>query len=121
MFTNLGYTSLSGYVVRLHAVRKSRRSIMKVKNQFGTGEKACKCGSWLDHWKKFSGQVVPTYCTVIGCYNTDLVGAHVQKDNSSDRASYIIPLCTTHNKTDGAFETSDSYNLVSANVSATCG
>jgi hypothetical protein len=94
---------------------------MKVRNLLGTSEKACKCGSWLDHWENFSGQTVPTYCPVTKCYNKDLVGAHVQKDNSSDKASFIIPLCATHNKAEGALEISDVYGLVSANVSTTCG
>jgi hypothetical protein len=67
---------------------------MKVKNVAGTSEKACKCGSWLDHWKKFSKQAVPAYCPAKDCLNKELVGAHVQKDSSSDKSSYICPsLC----------------------------
>ena len=26
------------------------------KNKVGTAERACKCGSWKNHWIKFSGK-----------------------------------------------------------------
>lgn len=94
---------------------------MKVKNINGTSDKACKCGSWLDHWKKFSKQSVPTYCPETNCTAKQLVGAHVQKDSSTDSSWYIVPLCDTHNKKATALTISDSVELVSANVSATCG
>lgn len=94
---------------------------MWVKNAGGTADKACKCGSWLDHWKKFSGQNVPTYCPAKDCYEKELVGAHVKKNNSTDTKSYIVPLCNKYNSKDEAFEISDTYGLVSANVAETCG
>jgi hypothetical protein len=92
---------------------------MKIKNINGTSQTRCVCGSWLDHWKKFSGQTV-SYCPVTGCLNTDLVGAHVQKANSSDAKWYIYPLCNAHNKSTSDLEVSDSYNLISANKKETC-
>jgi len=94
---------------------------MKVKNINGTSASTCKCGSWLDHWKKFSGQAV-TYCIVENCYERAEVGAHVQKDSTSDSSWYILPLCKKHNgETGKALNVSDSYKLVSANVRETCG
>lgn len=94
---------------------------MKVKNINGTSEHTCKCGSWLAHWKKFSGQTV-TMCVETSCIKTDLVGAHVQKDSVVDSKWYIIPLCSTHNAKKGESITiADSTKLVSANVSETCG
>ena len=36
---------------------------MRVKNINGTSAYTCKCGSWLDHWKKFSGQSLSNYCS----------------------------------------------------------
>jgi hypothetical protein len=52
----------------------------------------------------------------------DLIGAHVQKDDSKDKNWYIYPLCGKHNATkEKSLEVSDIYELVSANVSETCG
>jgi hypothetical protein len=95
---------------------------MKVKNINGTSDHTCKCGSWLEHWKKFGGVTAPTYCPVVGCLEKVEVGAHVQKDSSSDSSWYIVPLCKTHNgKTGESIEIADWVSLVSANVSETCG
>ena len=52
---------------------------MKVKNINGTSQTNCSCGSWLQHWRKYSNQNA-TICRASGCSRTDLVGAHVQKD-----------------------------------------
>ena len=95
---------------------------MKVKNINGTSDNTCKCGSWLDHWKNFSGQSVPTYCPEEGCIQNPEVGAHVQKDSSADSSWYIVPLCKIHNgQTGQSIAISESVRLVSANVSSTCG
>ena len=67
----------------------------------------------------FSDQTV-TYCPATECLNKDLVGAHVQKANSSDNKWYIYPLCSAHNQSTGVLEVSDSYKLVSANKKETC-
>lgn len=92
---------------------------MKIKNINGTSQTTCVCGSWLNHWGNFSGQTV-TYCPASGCLNTDMVGAHVQKANSSDEKWYIYPLCNAHNQSTATLEVSDSYKLVSANKKETC-
>ena len=95
---------------------------MKVHNVNGTSASTCKCGSWLDHWKKFNGQSLPTYCSEKTCLKKPEVGAHVQKDNANDKSWYIVPLCTEHNRQTGkSLELVDSATLVSANVSQTCG
>ena len=95
---------------------------MKVNNINGTSQNTCKCGSWLNHWTKFSGQSLPTYCPEQTCTRKPEVGAHVQKDGSTDNSWYIIPLCQKHNAETGmSLTVSDSIALVSANVSRTCG
>lgn len=99
---------------------RKRRS-MRIKNIKGTSQNTCKCGSWLNHWTKFSGMIVPSYCPAQGCHEEELVGAHVQMDSSSDNSWYIFPLCKTHNVATESLEVSDDYKLVSANVSQTCG
>lgn len=92
---------------------------MKIKNINGTSQTKCVCGSWLDHWKKFSGQAI-TYCPETKCTKKDLVGAHVQKANSSDEKWYICPLCSAHNQSTGVLDIPDSCKLVSANKQETC-
>ncbi len=93
---------------------------MKIKNINGTSQTTCACGSWLNHWKKFSGQSTFSYCPAGACLKTDLVGAHVQKSDSSDNKWYIYPLCNAHNQHTGVLEVSDTYKLVSANKKETC-
>jgi hypothetical protein len=95
---------------------------MKINNINGTSDRICKCGSWLAHWKNYSGQSLPTYCPVSKCYQKPEVGAHVQKDSLTDSSWYIVPLCKTHNgETGKSLEIGESVKLVSANVSGTCG
>jgi hypothetical protein len=95
---------------------------MRVKNINGTSVYTCKCGSWLDHWKKFSGQSLSNYCSEENCTKKPEVGAHVQKDSSTDDNWYIVPFCSAHNEETGkSLEIMGSVKLVSANVSETCG
>jgi hypothetical protein len=93
---------------------------MFITNINGTSQLTCGCGSWLKHWETYSGQTV-AYCPVVGCYNKDLVGAHVQKAyDYIDRNWYIYPLCNAHNQSSGVISVPDTYKLVSANKSETC-
>ena len=94
---------------------------MKIRNINGTSQKTCKCGSWLKHWETFSRQTASS-CGVITCIEKDLEGAHVQKGDSDDQKWYIYPLCGEHNAARGqTLDVSILYELVSANVSETCG
>ncbi len=94
---------------------------MRIRNINGTSDNSCRCESWLKHWERYSGQRT-NYCQANGCLKTDVVGAHVQKENSTDNNWYIYPLCNAHNqRASSSLEVRDSYNLVSANVSQTCG
>jgi hypothetical protein len=90
---------------------------MLIHNINGTSQLTCSCGSWLQHWKNFSGQIV-RFCPVDNCLNTDLCGAHVQR--LGDPRWYIYPLCNAHNQSDSVLSVSDAYKLVSANKSETC-
>ena len=95
---------------------------MKIRNINGTSDNTCKCSSWLNHWEKFSGQTLPTFCSEKTCTQKPEVCAHVQKDSSTDTSWYIVPLCKTHNgETGKALEIGASVRLASANVSNTCG
>lgn len=91
---------------------------MTLTNVNGTSQLSCSCGSWLEHWEKFSGTKA-TYCSVTTCYNkANLVGAHVQKQG--DSKWYICPLCNSHNQSDDDLVVPDGTILVSANKSETC-
>lgn len=92
---------------------------MKVKNINGTSDNNCRCGSWLQHWRNYSGQTA-TICRAKGCSRSDIKGAHVQKDVNYDNGWYIVPFCSLHNKSTEKVELVDGTNLVSANKSLTC-
>ena len=96
---------------------------MIVNNINGTSDNSCKCISWLEHWKKFSGRSLPEFCPEENCTQSPEIGAHVQKDSSisSDRNWYIVPLCKKHNAETGKTLNIFDIPLVSANVSQTCG
>ncbi len=92
---------------------------MKLKIIGCTFQTTCACGSWLRHWEKFSGHAA-TYCPVEGCWNRDLVGAHVQKADDPDDRCYIQALCCYHCTYAGVLIICDAYNLVSADKEETC-
>jgi hypothetical protein len=94
---------------------------IRVRNINGTSQLACKCGSWLDHWKRFSGRALPVFCAEVSCREKPEVGAHVQKDYAFDSDWYIIPLCKGHNLTASSLDIMSDTVLVPANVSKTCG
>lgn len=70
---------------------------MVINNINGITESSCKCGSWLQHWAKFSGVKIPCCCAVYGCNEEAKVGAHVNKEGDH-RDWYIVPLCYKHNQ-----------------------
>ena len=73
-------------------------------------------GSWLAYWEKFSGQIAYG-CFVSGCKNTRSVGGHVQKDSSTDKSWYVVPLCDDCNRKTGQdLEIWDLAMLVPANI-----
>jgi hypothetical protein len=93
---------------------------VKIKNINGTVDKDCKCGGWLQHWDRFSGQE-PTYCPVQDCMTQIEIAAHVQKDSLTDNGWYIIPLCQKHNAKKGeSLNVNENVKLVSANVKGAC-
>ena len=95
---------------------------MKVTNINGTSQATCKCGSWLEHWKNFSGQVLSKWCSEKKCTKPPELGAHVRKGDSADRGWYIVPLCDKHDAQTGkSLDLVDGVRLVSANVKKTCG
>lgn len=96
---------------------------MTVKNLNGTSDNTCKCkGGWLAHWYNFKSQGKHDGpCAGKGCFQPVQYGGHVQKDSSTDKSWYIIPICDPCNKKKGDYDIKDGIELVSANVSKTCG
>ena len=90
---------------------------MIVKNVSGTAGLSCSCGTWLDHWRKFSGQSAGV-CGTLACSKTDVVGAHVRL--IGDFTTYIYPLCSSCNQATGELIVWDGYKLIPANKAETC-
>lgn len=91
--------------------------MLKIKNINKTNDSPCKCGSWLKHWEKFSGEAT-TVCACVTCAKTDLVGCHVQLVNNDDDVWYIVPLCNFHSRFE--IELPVSAKFVSAHKTETC-
>lgn len=88
------------------------------KNKGGTADRACKCGTWKQHWLNFSGKSWPTSCSVKDCSSTPTLGAHViNPDVTGER---IVPMCDSCNKLSGTFSLKGEVNCPSANKSETC-
>lgn len=88
------------------------------KNKVGTQYRECKCGSWRQHWIKFSNKEWPEKCSVLGCNNVPTLGAHVY--NAEVSGERIIPVCEKCNKITGEFSIKGGVTLVSANKHNTC-
>lgn len=98
------------------------RHMSWVKNINGVLHSPCACGSWLAHWKKFSGfSHLSYFCTEKNCLRTDLTGAFVQKAESSDANWYVVPLCSVHSLHKGMIELMEHCVLVSVDKRETCG
>jgi len=95
--------------------------ILRVINVGDKSECACKCGSWLRHWERFTRLDKPSYCPINHCMERGLVGAHVKKAESSDDQQYVVPLCREHSKATGILTLPDWCDLAPANVEKTCG
>jgi len=93
---------------------------MKVKNINGRRQNSCKCGTWLDHWANICGRPLPRHCAAKTCLAKPELGAHVQRDSSTDSNWYIIPLCVKHSIQAASLEIADTTTFVSAHVSETC-
>jgi hypothetical protein len=95
---------------------------LKINNINEKRREICACGSWLNHWKKFSPKPFKRYCPVIGCTEKPEVGALIRKVSSTDERWYITLLCEKHEAQTGkSLDVTDSTILVSANIADTCG
>ena len=94
-----------------------------LRNMNGTAARSCGCGSWLDHWKNFTGTSVTPRCAVAGCNSQAEVGAHVDLPmvTAQKGLSYIAPMCREHNGKHGeSMKSKGGIKLARANVKETC-
>lgn len=93
------------------------------RNKAGTADRACSCGSWKDHWLKFSGKPWPLHCSKDGCSGSADVGAHIVNP-ALGKHEYIAPLCLGCNSHLSAlphiFSLRGGITLVPANKAETC-
>lgn len=81
-----------------------------VQNHEGSSERPkCGCGSWLNHWKIYTGnENTNPSCSYMGCSAPGVHGAHVRyvkidKTRNGELIpkpygpSFIVPMCETHN------------------------
>ncbi len=89
---------------------------MRVKNVNGSGRFSAPAGyrSWVEYWAKKTGSK-SFFCSASNCFSSNLVGAHVQKANSTDNRWYIIPLCSSCNQRTDTFEVSGTLVPVPSN------
>ena len=87
-------------------------------NKGGTAERACKCGTWKQHWINFAKKSWPPRCSVKGCFNEPTLGAHVI--NPSVTGERIVPMCDSCNRLSGTFTLKNNVSVPSANRAQTC-
>ncbi len=98
---------------------------VQIKNANGTATRSCSCGSWLQHWEKYSKKKA-TKCSVAECSKQADVGAHITrpraKNDDYKTSPYIVPMCSSHNGQHGeTFDSKEAVTFVWANVKETCG
>jgi hypothetical protein len=81
----------------------------------------CACGTWLEHWQKYSGERLPALCSAMACPCTPAVGAVVRMTGGFNELSYIVPLCMEHGAQRGqAIELIPGARLVLATARPLC-
>lgn len=97
-----------------------------IKNKAGSSKTSCACGSWINHWEKYS-----TYyhkkCSIVGCEEDATDGAHIYRTKApaaheTNGITFIIPMCSTHNNPNNTEEmlVEAETEFVWANKSETC-
>lgn len=85
------------------------------KNNNGTADRDCSCGSWKQHWIDSSGRSWPEKCSVASCSNEPTLGAHVI--NTKVSGVKIVPMCPSCNGLDALINLGYGITLVSADTS----
>ena len=106
--------------MNIDSLKPFKKKEVIIKNLVKFEQNGCRCGSWLDHWLKFS-YVKVQKCVVIGCSNIDLIGCGVTKIRKKDESIYIIPMCKKHSQSEDEMKILPSCPLISADIKITCG
>jgi hypothetical protein len=81
----------------------------------------CACGTPLEHWQKYSAVPLPSFCYVMACPGTPVVGVEVRTAGGQGEAWYVVPLCIEHAARMGeALELIPGAQLVLAKPRRTC-
>lgn len=93
---------------------KTSRHKITVTNQSGTGNKKCRCGTWIDHWEQYADDDA-SVCSEVACKESnELVGAHVR--TTKGKPVRIVPLCNSHNGSHNKIELKERTRRVLANI-----
>ncbi len=94
---------------------------MKVRNINGADASDPHCGTWLQHWLRYSRQPLPRFCVEAECPRHPTTGALVQKEDAGDDGWYVVPLCEVHSALKGqSLMLARHATLVTADVQKTC-
>lgn len=88
-------------------------SLLQYKNATAPAASECSCGSWEKHWEAYSHGTVEK-CAVQDCFYMAEGISFVQKANSTDTATYSIPMCTHCRKKQELFMLKPEYSPVPA-------
>ncbi len=90
------------------------------KNKKGTSNRSCKCDSWKQHWINNLGKDWSDKCSILGCNNKAILGAHIFNTASDVTGEYIVPACDSCNKLDREFDLKGGITLILANKQKIC-
>ncbi len=96
-----------------------------VYNIDGTSSRKCQCTglprTWLGHWERGTGLVLPLKCVAKYCRNYVEVGAHV-RDDDDRRIVWIVPFCQYHNKRPSSepIELKDAVTMCGGSMTMDC-
>jgi hypothetical protein len=97
-------------------------SNFKVRHVAGTSDRTCGCGTWLEHFRKFTTGKTPLLCPVTDCFGNVEVGAHVYVLDSrgdTDMREFIVPMCHSCNQTEVDLWIAGTIMHVTANKTKT--
>lgn len=93
-------------------------AMITVKNVPASSESCPNCGTWMDHWRKVSGERM-LLCSNIKCRERATEGGHVQIEGKGH--VFIVPVCRECIQLTTPFDIPRSTRQVPANIAQSCG
>ncbi len=79
---------------------------------------SCKCGTWKEHWIKFSDALMwQSTCSIEGCNNPAEIGGVMSRFGEKD---FIVPICANCNRKTTIMTLKVGTYIANANQSETC-